>query len=102
MPIKKDFYNKVYFYDDVKSNFLNVNNLQDYFDFLIRNSDSECIEFINSRLENNKLILVNNLITNNELNPFDINVIELKPPIKYPIKVSDNKMTVKFEDFTKN
>lgn len=102
VPIKKDSYNKVYFYDDVKSNFMNVNNLQDYFDFLVRNSDDECVEFINNRLEKNELILVNNLVTNNEVNPFETTSITLKSPIKYPIKFSDNKLTVKFENFKKN
>lgn len=102
VPIKKDSYNKVYFYDDVKSNFMNVNNLQDYFDFLVRNSDDECVEFINNRLEKNELILVNNLVTNNEVNPFETTSITLKSPIKYPIKISDNKLTVKFENFKKN
>ena len=100
-PIKKEAYDKIYFYDDVKSNILNVNNLQEYFDFLVRNSDEECIEFVNNRLQND-LILVNNLVTNNELNPFDTNIIKLKSPIKFPIKVSDNKLTVKFENFRKN
>lgn len=102
VPIKKDFYNKVYFYDDVKSNIMNSNNLQDYLDFLIRNSDDECIEYINNRIENNTLILVNNLITNNEINPFETTTIKLKMPIKFPIKVSDNKLTIKFENFRKS
>ena len=102
IPVKKDAYNKVYFYDDVKSNTANLNNLQDYFDFLVRNSDGECIEFINNRLYNNELILVNNLITNNEINPFETNVIKLKSPVKYPIRVEDKKLTVKFDNFKKN
>lgn len=101
VPIKKDSYNKIYFYDDVKSNFMNVNNLQDYFDFLVRNSDDECVEFINNRLENNNLILINNLITNNEINPFETTTIKLSSPIKFPLKVSDNKLTIKFENFRK-
>ena len=100
-PIKTDAYDTVYFYDDVTSNILNSNNLQDYFDVLVRNSDSECVEFINNRFENNTLTLVNNLITNNELNPFETKVIKLVPPIKFPIKVVDNKLTVKFEKFNK-
>jgi hypothetical protein len=99
IPVKKEAYDKVYFYDDVKSNFLNTNNLQDYFDFLIRNSDDECIEYINNRLQNNNIFLINNLISNNTVNPFESKTIELKPPIKFPIKVSDNKLTVKFENF---
>ena len=101
LPIKKDAYNKVYFYDDVKSNILNSNNLQEYFDFLVRNSDDECIEFINNRLKNNMVTLVNNLVTNNELNPFETTIIKLLSPVKFPIKVIDNKLTVKFEDFNR-
>lgn len=102
VPIKKEAYDKVHFYDDVKSNFLNANNLQDYFDFLVRNSDDECIEYINNRIKNNKILLINNLVSNNVVNPFETNIIELKIPIKYPIKVSDNKLTVKFEKFKNN
>ena len=101
VPIKKEGYNKVYFYDDVKSNFMNTNSLQDYFDFLVRNSDDECIEYINNRFENNTLTLSNNLITNNEMNPFETKIIKLNKPIKYPIKTSNNKLTVKFENFKK-
>jgi len=101
IPIKKDSYDIVHFYDDFRTNFMNSNNLQDYFDFLVRNSDDECVEFIQNRLSTKKLFLMNNLITNNQLNPFETNTIELKSPVKYPIKVADNKMTVKFENFKK-
>jgi len=101
IPVKMESYDKIYFYDDVKSNTANLNNLQDYFDYLVRSSDSECVEFINNRLTNNELILVNNLITNNEVNPFETNVIKLKSPVKYPIRVEDKKLTVKFENFRK-
>jgi hypothetical protein len=99
VTIKKDSYDTVYFYDDFKTNFMNANNLQDYFDFLVRNSDDECVEFIQNRLNNYKLTLINNLVTNNQLNPFETNNILLKAAIKYPIKVVDNKLTVKFENF---
>ena len=98
IPVKKEAYNKVYFYDDVKTNIMNVNSLQEYFDFLVRNSEDEVLEFINNRLTN-KLTLITNLVTNNEINPFETKVIELKPPIKFPIRVEDNKLTVKFENF---
>ena len=99
IPIKKDAYSKVYFYDDIKANILSANNLQDYFDFLVRNSESEVVEFINNRLENNELMLITNLITNNQVNPFETKILKLNPPIKYPIKVQDNKLTVKFSNF---
>jgi hypothetical protein len=101
IPIKKDAYNKVYFYDDIKSNIISTSNIQDYFDHLVLNSDDECVEYINNRLENNDIVLVNNLVTNNELNPFETSVIKIEPPIKYPIRVSDKKLTVKFENFRK-
>lgn len=101
IPIKKDVYNKIYYYDDIKSNFMNVNKSQDYFDFLVKNSDDECVEYINNRLSKNKLLLINNLVTNNELNPFKTSTIELNQPIKFPIKVIDNKLTVKFSNFKK-
>lgn len=99
LPIKKDSYNKVYFYDDIRSNIMSANNLQEYFDFLVRNSDEECIEFINNRFNKTDLLLYNNLITNNEVNPFETNVVKLVPPIKFPITVSDNKLTVNFSKF---
>jgi len=99
-PVKKDAYDKIYFYDDVKTNIMNINSLQEYFDFLVRNSEDEVLEFINNRLVN-KLTLVTNLVTNNEMNPFETKIIELKPPIKFPIKVEDKKLTVKFENFRK-
>lgn len=99
LPIKKEAYDRVYFYDDIKSNILNTNNLQEYFDYLVRNSESEVVEYINTRLSNATPTLVTNLITNNELNPFEINTVKLLPPIKFPLRVSDNKLTIKFEDF---
>jgi hypothetical protein len=99
VPIKKESYNKVYFYDDLKSNIMSSNSLQEYFDFLVRNSDDDCVEYINDRLENNSLMLINNLITNNEMNPFETKIIKLISPIKFPLKVDDNKLTIKFEKF---
>jgi len=98
IPIKKDSYDKVYFYDDQINNFMSINQLQEYFDFLVRNSDDDCVDFINNRLSKN-IELSNNLISNNEENPFKTNILRLNPPIKYPLKVSDNKLTVKFENF---
>lgn len=99
VPIKKDSYNKVYFYDDVKSNIMSANNLQEYFDVLVRNSDDECIEFINNRFNKTDLILSNNLISNNEMNPFEKTEVKLTPPIKFPINVPDSKLTTSFEKF---
>ena len=74
---------------------------QELFDFLVRNSEDEVIEFVNNRLSGNTLLLITNLVTNNELNPFETKILKLNPPIKYPIRVQDNKLTVKFEHFRK-
>ena len=101
IPVKKESFNKIYFYDDVKTNILNINKLQEFFDFLVRNSESEVVEFINNRLANNELTLSNNLITNNEVNPFETKLIKLVSPIKFPLRVEDKKLTVKFENFKK-
>ena len=102
LPIKKDLYNKVYFYDDIKTNIMNANNLQEYFDFLIRNSDEECIEFINNKFNEKDMLLVNNLITNNKVNPIETTIVKLSPPIKFPINViSDKKLTVECNKFKK-
>jgi len=102
IPIKKDSYNKVYFYDDIKSNIMDSNKLQEYFDFFVRNSDDECVEFITNRFKKTEMLLYNNLISSNDVNPFETTIIKLSPPIKFPIKVSDNKLTVNFEKFKKN
>lgn len=99
VPINKDPYDRVYFYDDVKQNFLNVNDMQNYFEELLHNSEDEVVEYIQNRLESKNLLIVNNLITNNQVNPFETKIIKLRKPIKYPISVEGFKS--KFEDFTK-
>lgn len=97
IPMKKDSYNRVYFYDDVKQNFLSVNSMQDYFQQLMSNSDDEVVEYIKNRLKSQTLLLMNNLITNNEVNPFDTKIIKLREPNKYPI--SAENFLSKFRDF---
>ena len=96
-PMKKDAYNRVYFYDDVKQNFLTVNSMQEYFNNLLMRSDDEVVEYINNRLKNETLLLMNNLITNNEVNPFETKIIKLREPLKYPISSESFKST--FGDF---
>ncbi len=99
IPMKKDAYNRVYFYDDVKQNFLSVNLMQEYFQKLMLNSDDEVVEYVKNRLKSQTLLLMNNLITNNEVNPFDTKIIKLREPLKYPIS-SENFLS-KFGDFKK-
>jgi len=97
IPMKKDAYNRVYFYDDVKQNFLTVGSMQEYFQQLMLNSDDEVIEYIKNRLKTQTLLLMNNLITNNEVNPFETKIIKLREPHKYPI--SAESFMSKFGDF---
>lgn len=97
IPIRKEAYDRVYFYDDTKQNFLSTNLIQDYFEKLALNSEDDVLEYIQNRLKTKTLTLVNNLITNNEANPFDMKIVELKEPAKFPI-LMDNFKT-KFSDF---
>jgi hypothetical protein len=97
IPIKKDAYNRVYFYDDIEQNFLSLNSMQEYFGRLLSNSDDEVVEYIKNRLNNETLLLMNNLITNNEVNPFETKIIKLREPLKYPI--SSENFRSNFIDF---
>lgn len=97
IPMKKDAYNRIYFYDDTRQNFLGANYMQEYFEKLMLNSDDDVVEYIKNRLKAESLILVNNLVTNNEVNPFDVKIVKLKEPAKYPILM--DKLVTKFSDF---
>ncbi len=97
IPIKKDVYNRVYFYDDIEKNFLSINDMQKYFEDLLSRSEDEVVEYINNRLKTETLLLMNNLITNNDVNPFDTKIIKLRTPMKYPI-LSESFLS-KFNDF---
>lgn len=97
IPIKKDAYNRVYFYDDLKQNLLSKDMMQKYFESLLLNSDDEIVEYIKNRLKSQTLILINNLITNNEIKPFETETIRLRLPIKYPITIES--FISNFDDF---
>lgn len=99
VPIKNDAYNRIYFYDDVKQNFLSINSLQSYFEKLFYNSDDDVVFEIKKRLEDETLILFNNLITNNQVNPFETQIIKMRTPVKYPITIEN--FTRNFGDFRK-
>ena len=99
VPIKKDAYNRIYFYDDVEQNFLSVNTMQNYFEELLHNSDDEIVAYVQNRLKSETLLLMNNLITNNQVNPFETKIVKLRVPIKYPI-TSENFLR-KFGDFSR-
>ena len=99
IPIKKDMYDKVYFYDDVRQNIMSTNAIQEYFDTLVRKSDDEVVEYINERLKIHPQ-LITNLVSNNDANPFETHIITLRTPTKFPIQM--DKITTKFENFKKS
>lgn len=87
---KQDWFSNIYFYDDEKMNIDYANDVQKIFDRVLKNTDDELFKLIMDRLSKNKMTLTNNLITNNEINPFETTKVTLKSPSKYPIKVNEH------------
>lgn len=100
VPLKQDLYKEIYFYDDEYQNIHVANNIQDIFEEYLRNTDDEVYNRIMKVIDDNKPILHTNLVTNNALNRFKTNDVELKKPKKFPIKVEEgNKFYNKFNNF---
>lgn len=95
VELKQDWYDDIYFYDDEHMNIDYANNIQNTFNAILKNTEDEIFKLIVERLNNNIIKLTTNLITNNELNPFVVNQIILKSPVKYPIKLES------FQNFQK-
>lgn len=98
LPIKQDFYNNIYFYDDEIQNINTVNNIQYYLEEYLKNTEDDVFFKIMNRIKTETPIIYTNLISNNSLNRFKTTEIKIKEPIKYSIKV-DEKISVKFNDF---
>lgn len=101
VPLKQNLYTEVHFYDDEYSNIDYANNIQDVLTAYLENTDDEVFERIMGRIVNNKITLHTHLITNNSLNRFKTTTIELKSPVKYPVKIEEGKI-IKFKDFDNN
>lgn len=86
--LKQDWYKKVSFYDDDIKNIDYCDDIQDYFNDILKNTDDELYNIIIDRIENYDIILETNLVTNNDLNKFKKNKIKLKMPNRYPIQES--------------
>ncbi|NPV13076.1 MAG: hypothetical protein HPY57_15020 [Ignavibacteria bacterium] len=86
---KQDWFNNVYFYDDEKMNIDYANDVQMIFDRVLKNTDDDLFKMVIDRVNKNEINLTTNLITNNEINPFKTKKIQLKAPLKYPIKVNE-------------
>lgn len=89
MPLKQDWFNNIYFYDDERTNIYYANDIQKLFDRVLKNTDDDLFKMVINRLNNHNTVLNNNLITNNDINRFETTQIVLKSPTRYPIKMND-------------
>lgn len=96
-PLKQDWYSNIYFYDDEKMNIDYAKNIQNIFNELLKKTDDNLFEIIKERINKYKLTLITNLVSNNETNLFETEKIQLKEPIKFPIKIE--KHIKKFKTF---
>lgn len=95
-PSRQDWYTDVHFYDDAKINIDYSNDIQKILDTILKKTDDELFEIINNRINENNIKLHNHLISSNEVNRFDTDIIELKEPNKYPIR---EKLLTNFDNF---
>lgn len=100
VPIQQDKFETVYFYDDDPKNIDFAINIQKYFDKLLRKSEQSVYELVKNRIKDDKLTLITNLVTGNQINPFKTKTVIINEPIKYPIRM-DEKLIYKFSDFLK-
>jgi len=92
VPLKQDLYREIYFYDDEPNNIFVANDIQDMLDGYLVNTDEEVYNRIIKNIKEKQPILYTNLITNNALNRFKTTEIKLHEPIKYPIKIQENRI----------
>ena len=99
IPIKQDPFETIHFYDDDLSNMNYANNIQAYFEDVIRNTtNEELFEMVIERIRDKNLILKNHLISNNLTNRFKTTEVKLVLPTKFPIKVTESYIK-KFNQF---
>jgi hypothetical protein len=96
--LKQDLYREVYFYDDEPNNIYVANDIQQFFDDYLINTDEEVYNRIIKNVKEKQSVLFTNLITNNALNRFKTTEIKLHEPLKYPIKVNESKI-LRFRDY---
>lgn len=85
VSLRQDWYPEVHFYDDHKGNIDYANDVQVILNDLVKGTDDDLLHIIIERINTNDIKLYNYLITNNEVNRFDINVIDIEEPDKFPI-----------------
>lgn len=100
IPIRQDQFDLIHYYDDDFKNIDYVEDIQKYFEQVIRNTkDDEVYEYISKRLEKVKPTIELNLITSNVLNKFKTTFASISMPKKYPIRISESRRISKFNEF---
>ena len=96
VPLKQDFSNSIYFYDDEIQNINSANNIQSIFDKIYRNTTNEDVKkIIIDRIKNMNLTLCTNLVGTNEINRFTKKMINLILPEIFTAKVQENLRNIK-------
>ena len=100
IPIRQDVFDVVHFYDDDFKNIDYAEDIQKYFEQILRNTkDDEVYKHVLSRIGKVKPKLEMNLITSNELNRFKTTIVTLELPKKFPIRLSEGKHIIRFNEF---
>jgi len=101
VSLKQDWYKTVDFYDDDTQNIHYANDIQKFFDEILRKTDDEIFHIITQRLEVEKLTLNNYLVTSNDLNKFVESSVVLQKPVRFPIREQKKMKYIKeFKEFT--
>jgi len=99
IPIKQNFYPEVHFYDDENQNINVANDIQEFFEDYLKNTDDEVFNRISKRIGEQKPKLYTHLITNNQLDRFKTDEVTLNKPIKFSIKLEESRIMKRFNDF---
>lgn len=84
IKIKQDWFDTIYFYDDEIQNINYVNDINKYLNGVLqKTTDVEIKDIVLKRIEENNLLLINNLVTNNQANLFKTYSIKLIIPAKF-------------------
>ena len=99
LPIKKDAFDNVHFYDDEMQNIFYANNVQETFEDILRKSGDEIHEIIMQKVKTKSLKLFNHLVTGNDINKFRTTIVELKAPKMYPKVMESLKYLQTYENY---
>jgi len=101
VPLKQDFSNSIYFYDDEIQNINYANDIQSIFDTVYRNTTNEdAKKIIINRIKNMNPTLYTNLVGTNDINKTNKKMINLKLPEIFTSKLQENLHFIKsFRNF---